>query len=55
MNREAAAYWMPAFTVHDGLLFLNLRQANVPIALGVGVTQHQIDGLERGNYDDDLQ
>jgi alkylhydroperoxidase family enzyme len=26
---------------------------HVPIALGVGVTQHQIDGLERGNYDDD--
>jgi len=26
---------------------------HVPIALGVGVTQHQIDGLERGNHDDD--
>ena len=26
---------------------------HVPIALGVGVTQHQIDGLGRGNYDDD--
>ena len=26
---------------------------HVPIAHGVGVTQHQIDGLERGNYDDD--
>src|SRR3954469_4987243 len=24
-----------------------------PIALGVGVTQRQIDGLEHGNYDDD--
>jgi alkylhydroperoxidase family enzyme len=27
---------------------------HVPIALGVGVTQHQIDGLERGHYDDDV-
>jgi alkylhydroperoxidase family enzyme len=26
---------------------------HVPIALGVGVTQRQIDGLERGSYDDD--
>ena len=26
---------------------------HVPIALGVGVTQRQIDGLERASYDDD--
>lgn len=26
---------------------------HVPIALGVGVTQHQVDGLEQGRFDDD--
>ena len=48
--------------VHRELLILQVAQLeggayewrqHVPIALGVGVTQRQIDGLERASYDDD--
>jgi alkylhydroperoxidase family enzyme len=48
--------------VHRELLILQVAQLeggayewrqHVPIALGVGETQRQIDGLERASYDDD--
>jgi len=48
--------------IHRELLILQVAQReeaayewrqHVPIAIGLGVTQQQIDGIEQGKYDDD--